>query len=148
MEVISAYLPYKLKCKVVDQSIEKIAELSGVYSDGSCVFHDIVESHKGFTEVKPILRPLSDLTITEYWRISGKDKNKNFGFWYGKYNGFSDKREYIYHEGYSSKKFFINEGYDQFPYKMIEFFLKHHFDVFGLIEKGKAIDINTVKEWK
>ena len=31
------------------------------------------------------------------------------------------------------------------PYSIFEILLKNHFDVFGLIEKGLAIDINTIK---
>ena len=30
-------------------------------------------------------------------------------------------------------------------YYIIEYLLKHHFDVFGLIEEGLAIDINTIE---
>lgn len=31
-----------------------------------------------------------------------------------------------------------------YPYWAVEILLKNHFDVFGLIEKGEAIDINTL----
>lgn len=33
---------------------------------------------------------------------------------------------------------------EQIPYGTLKVLLKHHFDVFGLIEKGLAVDINTL----
>ena len=32
----------------------------------------------------------------------------------------------------------------QYSYRVVELLFRHHFDVFGLIEKGLAIDINTL----
>lgn len=46
---IAPYLPYKLKCQVKDRNKTVDAQLNAVYSDGSCTFHSIVESDKGFT---------------------------------------------------------------------------------------------------
>ena len=62
-KVFSAYLPFELKCEVINSGKEKeIGTLIGVYNDGSCVFGDIVESSKGFESIKPILFSLEDLT--------------------------------------------------------------------------------------
>ncbi len=137
---LSAYLPYKLEAYVND--LYPKAELVGITRD-MCLFNYF---GKALTisngKYKPILRPLSDLTKDEYWKLSGLDPKTNFGFWYGKRNGTSDKREYITYEGYSSRKYFLNEGVNQFTWKMMQFFFKHHFDVFGLIEQGKAISIH------
>lgn len=106
------------------------------------------ESTSGITtflkHCKPILRPLSDLTEDEYWKLSGLDPKMNFGFWYGKRNGTSDKREYIHYESYASRRFFLQGGVNQFTYKMMKFFFQHHFDIFGLIEKGEAINMNEI----
>lgn len=107
---------------------------------------------------KPILRPLSDLT---------KDVNNNGitlieKIWRTVYND----------EGYYVKK--VHEGVNHFkvtfrwkqfddinddevevrtiskdiklnPYWIADKLFKYHFDVFGLIEKGLAIDINSLK---
>ena len=63
LKIYSAYLPYELKCEVINSGKEKeIGTLMGVYDDGSCVFGDIVESSKGFESVKPILFSLEDLS--------------------------------------------------------------------------------------
>ena len=49
LKIYSAYLPFELKCEVINSGKEKeIGTLSGVYNDGSCVFGDIVESSKSF----------------------------------------------------------------------------------------------------
>ena len=96
---------------------------------------------KSLTEIKPILKPLSTLTKELYYELSGKSENDSFGFWYGKHNGNNDKRDYIYHSGYSSRLYFICDGYGQFSYKMMEFFLKNKFDVFGLINAGLATEL-------
>ena len=63
LKIYSAYLPFELKCEVINSGKEKeIGTLIGVYNDGSCVFGDIVESSKGFESIKPILFSLEDLT--------------------------------------------------------------------------------------
>ena len=148
---LAAYLPYGLKFisgmdVPFDEHYENpkwtlngVSEMFGDY----CLLTKESSDAYVIDSCKPILRPLSDLTREEYWSLSGKDSSKTFGFHYGKYNGY-DKREFIYREGYSSKKYFLKDGSGQFDYHMMEFFFEHHFDIFGLIEAGLAIDINTL----
>lgn len=97
---------------------------------------------QGFEYFKPILRPMSSLTKELYYELSGKSESYSFGFWYGKHNGDNDKREYIYHSGYTSRQYFLCDGYGQFSYKMMDFFFKNHFDVFGLIPAGLATELS------
>lgn len=58
---LAPYLPYNLKCQVTDKRKKKIATLGGLYNDGNCVFHDTIESEKGFKRIKPLLLPTSSL---------------------------------------------------------------------------------------
>lgn len=58
---LAPYLPYNLKCQVTDRRKKKIATLGGLYNDGNCVFHDTIESEKGFKRIKPLLLPMSSL---------------------------------------------------------------------------------------
>lgn len=58
---LAPYLPYNLKCQVTDKRKRKIATLGGLYNDGNCVFHDTIESEKGFKRIKPLLLPMSSL---------------------------------------------------------------------------------------
>lgn len=96
---------------------------------------------QGFEHFKLVLRPLSSLTKELYYKLSGKTEKDSFGFWYGKHNGDADKRDYIYHSGYSDRYYFICDGYGQFSYRMMDFFLKNHFDIFGLIPAGLATEL-------
>ena len=65
-------------------------------------------------EMKPILRPLSDLT-----KLGSNER-----WWRDK----------------------IALGITKLDYESIQELLEEHYDVFGLIEEGLAIDINTLKE--
>ena len=92
--------------------------------------------------VKPILRPLSDLTRDEYFKLSQKDDKKEFGYWYVKSN--ATQKKGIHFEGYSSRRISLSR-YDLMPYYVLEFLFKNHFDVFELIEEGLAINYNDIK---
>lgn len=78
---------------------------------------------------KPILRPLSDLTKDNFELI---------------YKGTDDNSDII---KYLSEHINNGKGHiaiQQIDYWRVVVLLKHHFDVFGLIDKGLAIDINTL----
>ena len=80
---------------------------------------------RGFKDIKPILRPLSDLTKDEYSFI------------------------YEYEMGYDSLEDFLkldNESMlkNKFSYEFLTELFHYHFDFFGLIPEGLAIDINTL----
>ena len=69
----------------------------------------------------PILKPLSDLTKKELYNA-----------------GFQCHVDYLTHE---------NKGVEwtlKAPYNHIEYLFKNHFDVFGLIPKKLAVDINDL----
>ena len=72
---------------------------------------------------KPILRPLADLTI----------------------NFIASKRDKEIMESILSGNVDSRVIYDV-SYATIQYLFLKHFDVFGLIPKGLAIDINTIKE--
>lgn len=113
-KAMCAYLPHKLNCLVTDKGETKVAELSGMYSDGTCCFHDTIESEKGFHSVMPILVPLSDIK---------KFKSKLF-----KIQEFNNDVTLL----------FCEADYKQFSVWEYEFLLENHFDVFGLTPKGLA----------
>jgi len=72
-----------------------------------------------YESCKPILRPLSD------WLDNPKHKAVN--------------------EIHNVKGYFNTVGFYELPYYIISLMFEEHIDVFGLIEKGLAIDINTLK---
>ena len=121
---LAAYLPYKVESRDHSNSIYRL-ELSidnyyrfvGKYAD------------------KMILRPLLDLR--KEIEVNGeKFVPKNI------------LRDLIMERGnYTSyDSSWINENIDiqLLPYWMIEYLLEWHFDIHRLIEKGLAIDINTL----
>lgn len=140
LEYINPYFPYGLSCLVTDQGVSKISKLEGLYSDSSCVFHDLVESMQGFDEVKPILRPLSDLTeeievngekfVPIYW-LEDKYYTMPILQDINRFNRLLEEDEnWIY----------------QISFILITHLFEWHFDVFGLIEKGLAINSNSLSE--
>lgn len=119
MEHLSCYQPHKLQCQVTDGKITKVATLNGLYDDGSCVFYDLVESEKGFKDVKPLLLPLSELTKVQFTEMG----------WVNEPNGCSFTDLII--------EYADNEKLDM---KDVKYLCQQHFDVFGLIEAGLALN--------
>ena len=131
-EQLAAYLPYSLMCMVDG----KQAKMDSVYSDGTCTFFDLVESQQGFKSIKPILRPFDDIgpyfeklfgckehgDVTEFLDEDFLDKHNNLS---------------LVHLEYITAT--------HIPYGTLSVLLKHHFDVFRLIEQGLAISINDLK---
>ena len=128
---LSPYLPYELKAVI------RLREDSSLPIDDECVVtvscFEVAYLDSEYEEFKPILRPLSDLTTS--------------------HNIFEDKAICFIDESDNGGSFTIDDIY--FKYKESSFsdwrnayllLLKNHFDVFGLIEKELAIDINTLKK--
>lgn len=84
-------------------------------------------------EFIPILRPLTDLMEDIFSEQFFEDDSELLG------DEFTPLAKAI---------FFLQNSTPLevcFPYGIWELFFRHHFDVFGLIEAGLAIDINTLK---
>ena len=125
---LAPYLPYNLKCEVLNSGQEKeIGEMIAVYNDGSACFGNIVESEKGFEYIKPILQPLF---------------NDNFDYTIFLMDNFPEEK---WADAYNDIMNGVGFGVkiEQIPYELHDFLFKNHIDVFGLIEEGLAIDINT-----
>ena len=119
---LAPYLPYGLKiyCDFEDGDI-MICQLECLGEEEA--FLDGSDWHyKTNTAYKPILRPLSDLTDDQILELDN-------------YHNFS-----IIH--YSD----IKTDPTRYPYTIVQKLLEWHFDVFGLIDAGLAIDINTLEK--
>lgn len=124
---LAGYLPYGLNCMVTNEKEVEISTLTGLYSDGSCVFSDLVESEHGFKSIKPILRPLSDISEVV-------DDNIKLTALYS-FDIDKETNEIVlgnYHHRLKLTDAWLQLGY---LYQL-------HFDVYGLIDKGLALNWN------
>lgn len=137
LEYLAPYLPYGLKfiipdtkmiCELVGINfIDKNIEINYPRKKKGCSgeilnYHDGKErGHDGYIDnCKPILRPLSDLTKDKFYDDT---ENHNIRFW----------------------KLKIKSGVlDHLDYNGTQLLLKEHYDIFGLIEKGLAINKNDL----
>ena len=135
---LAPYLPYSLIFKTDFDHLQYLMTSLNIHKS-KVTFRAINNFKNSKTKAvkllgnnKPILRPLSDLTTS--------------------HNIFEDKAICFIDESDNGGSFTIDDIY--FKYKESSFsdwrnayllLLKNHFDVFGLIEKGLAIDINTIK---
>jgi len=122
---LAQYLPYELR--YANTKNDKIYTMKSVSNGINMVdfgWGDAME----FELVKPILRPLSDLTE----RID-KDEDVTFLDW-------------IISEYEIDVIAFIEvNGIERLPYEIMEYLFEWHFDISNLIENNLAIDINTIK---
>ncbi len=130
---LAPYLPYGLKFIHDEEPTPYLLMKLGLKTDQNPLW---IEGYNGEFEIsvfpegcKPILRPLSDLT--KEIEHNG-EKFEDAGFFRMFYNGLSDNE--IHLDGVT------------FKLEVWQELFKWHFDVFGLIEAGLAIDMNTLKE--
>lgn len=139
---IAPYLPYGINVKTrVNTRFSKIIieKITGTDLDQLGIFKIY----------KPILRPLSDLEkeiehgerFVPILKLKELflDNTLNYGLsiwgWVGFWNDYNQ-----------IPMFLTGEIMPECHYGIFEFLLEYHFDVFGLIEKGLAIDINTLEK--
>jgi len=134
---IAPYLPYELKGYV-----EHTEELCTLHiRDGKNLLCSIDSFINGTYQMKPILRPLSDLTKEielngetvvpfEYFKNECEDE----------YFTDTDFEQYLID---SINPNVTNHHIRYLPFGLIQKLFEWHFDVFRLIEKELAIDINT-----
>lgn len=148
LSALYSYLPYKPLVIYPDsENIKTKAYLTGICEDGGYIettFKRKRRTHKGdiisrkdkiirghecyIENVKLMLRPLSDLTKDEYFKMTGKSSLCSFnGTYY--YKGLDE---------YCSRSY---SDVNDLPYYLILELLQNHFDIFGLIDKGYAVKL-------
>lgn len=129
---LAPYLPYGLKCQIMGEFIDdepdgkpRIFNIVGIV-DGEVITHKsgyISNVENELEDCFPILRPLSDL-------IKEIKNNRLF---------------FVSYERVQMLQFIEGKRkIDNVDYYLVVELLKLHFDVFGLIEKNLAININTL----
>ena len=140
---LSPYLPYSLKCQIMGQdNIKEVFDIVGLSlnsAEVACL--KTLTEQIDFEEVFPILRPMSDLIkkikISDNEIVPLNFLNDNSMI---NYHIFTRQDGVIflladYLKGYNCLS----------PISAKDKLLEWNFDIFGLIEKGLAIDINTLK---
>jgi len=132
---LAPYLPYGLRLKFISKfNIDKLSNENIVIlktiDEGKISINGYKTNN---TAYKPILRPLSDLTKEievngeKFVPIDWIDKNHNAN-------------------NYATCAIMLDSTIELGFYKDFQKLFEWHFDVFGLIEKGLAIDINTLNQ--
>ena len=140
LKQLAPYLPYGLKIKV---GITDVAILTASTTTSDFIAIDYVVANDAY---KPILRPLSDLTdakIQEYFVGCDLDVIRNkeqIIINWSMYNQWKEERINLIVIDLLGQK----ERHLPMSASLYNWLLKHHFDVFGLIDKGLAIDVNTI----
>ena len=123
---LAGYLPYGLKLERINYKNERFKQLTA---------YDLCPDGE-IENIKPILRPLSDLT--KEIEVNGINMNPLVNLKIQGYNlNFDD--DFTFED-------FINGNFLNNSYGFIQLLLCWHFDIYGLIEKGLAIDINTINK--
>lgn len=144
---LAPYLPYGLKAENTDSSNEEGKEWMGIKTIIGMHDETVMQSLNNFpyiirfhvSKIKPILRPLSDLT--KEIEVNGErfvpiiHLKKLFNL---RMYQFMDNKIYSLNYGV-----FID--YTQLPYNVIQKLIEWHFNVFNLPE-NLYVDINTLKQ--
>lgn len=131
---IAPYLPYHLKCHCMGLHINE-ADSSPLKVSIVGASIDFIEIHEigrtvteeyHYSDVFPILRPLSDLVKNE----------------------FEDLYDSLHYHSQSLllREDLVGNWAESMRYYDFKKLLANHFDVFGLIEKGLAIDKNSITQ--
>jgi len=126
MKYLAPYLPYKLRLledDIINGYEEYNTEMIGLHNDGVRTSINSIEEWTSIEFVKPILKPLIDLTretLSKYYtQLMDSDLDRTV----------IDTLNYPLNQSYTYTTNFL---------------LKNHYDIFGLIEKGLAINLNDL----
>lgn len=147
---IAPYLPYGLKCTNTKKSYTQtgedrtgILETLSVNTDDSVIMGAEGYFLVGYHEILPLFRPLSSLT--KEIEVNGEKfvpLEKLCSFYGAKFNDSyvtDNAAGFVY--GFSAHDVLNIKDVFENKYWQIQKLFEWHFDVFGLIEKGMAVEI-------
>ena len=136
---LAPYLPFNLYFQRFEHECIDKTKTPVIYSQEKypikTQLNEVTLNSFNYNENKPILRPmyeLSDYFLELYGSLEHQDVTDYFDEYYlGSFFNLE------IHEIASTRPEYL-------PYGTLQVLFKHHFDVFGLIEKGLAIDIKNL----
>lgn len=93
-----------------------------------------------FEKWKPILRPLTAHELNKFFDSKKWEKDIDVRTYF--LQGFFENR------GFDSLTHLLEHSVGWWPVGLFNLFINYHFDVFGLIDTGQAIDMNTLSYLK
>jgi hypothetical protein len=141
------YIPHKLKIDASFYDEEQPLTVSYIDFDFNAIVKSdfnvgassvpIIEEYDLY-KAKPILKPMSDLTIMELQNAVSLDITTRG--WFSHMDWTTNEREYLI------EKIGYNGWLNEIPYAIIKVLYSLHYDIHNLIGQGFAIDINTLKK--
>ena len=132
---IAPYLPYALKCEILNYKNDYVGKrysfVNGFYLIADNPFFTYIGggTGKGFGEIRFFLKPISELDTEDLLcHLFGK-RSDAIDAWIDYFNSDSQNKD---------------NAILCAPYPVIEYCLLFHYDIYNLIPKGLAIDINTL----
>jgi len=126
---LAPYLPYGLKIEIASMDISLTMTVDDEMDSETISLTDAIENNH-----KPMLRPLD---LTKPITVDGIEivpidtlnlmLGNNLEYRHGKYSMYIDGS--------------WTNSYTELPYEIVEKLLSWHFDVFGLIEQGLAVEL-------
>ena len=135
VQQISSYIPYGLTLKA-HNGIGKLKGIDTTHNSIMLYYWINGNSMRSFSiDCKPILRPMSD--IEDYFeQLYGRLEHNDVTEYLDA--DFLDDHDHLEIEDLQNVKPEI------IPYGTLKVLLKHHFDIFGLIDKGLAINYKEI----
>ena len=128
---IAPYLPYGLIVKHNDEdTLLTDLHVSGIINPVK--YEAGITSVIDVDEVKPILRPISSMTLEEIREMQGVVDNEEVYIAVSKSDIWFEENVLDPNDGHM-------ELYSTDLYNAYEWLFKHHFDIFGLIDKGLSV---------
>ncbi|MBB2951992.1 hypothetical protein [Sphingobacterium sp. JUb56] len=142
-----------------DDSTPIVQEIIGLDQDGVLVSFEHEDEHYSYSDTFPLLRPMSDLIMViehngrrfipmHRLKNGGTDLNEyRFLEWKGYSAIDNEEHETCYNpDNRSFNQYFMGDTREcRDQCSKFQNLFEWHFDVFGLIEKGLAIDINKLE---
>lgn len=141
---IMPYLPYKLKAIILDYKSDyvgnEIDEIAGIEqwdkSGTKWSLFTIGGSKPSIDRIKPIIRPFTLNDIYDYFSDKLEADISPYTF---------ISEEFLHEFSIDFDEIFESKT-EWLPVGLYNLLIKHHFDIFGWIEKGLAVDINGLNQ--
>jgi len=140
-EQLMAYLPYDFE--IFEDEFNSTHNVIGIIEDEIWCKDDIGDGYSFFISelleqgYKPILKPIEDAEKYISSEFDKRDNNQDFN------------QEVI--DLFCEEKIYCDESLSDLeittlPYDSVQWLLKNHYDVFGLLKENKAVKFNQLKK--